>query len=94
MRISRVESKCPPEGSGPGEGRERLMMRRRGGGAGRWVRLGRGASGPCSLGLQCMLSQWSLGVSSRPAGREGLSVMIGLRCEGREVSSTKQISPS
>jgi hypothetical protein len=23
MRISRVESKCPPEGSGPGEGRER-----------------------------------------------------------------------
>ena len=23
MRISRVESKCPPEGSGPGEGRDR-----------------------------------------------------------------------
>jgi len=48
-------------------GRRMIKMRRRGGGVEHWVKLGRGASGPCSLGLQCMLSQWSLAsVSERP----------------------------
>jgi hypothetical protein len=49
-------------------GMRMLKMRRRGGGVARWGRLGRGASGPCSLGLRCMLSQWSLAsVSERPS---------------------------
>jgi hypothetical protein len=68
-------------------GMRMIKMRRRGGGVERWVRLGRGASDPCSLGLQCMLSQWSLEVSSRPAGREGLSVMIGVGCEGEGIGT-------
>jgi hypothetical protein len=47
-------------GKGGRGGMRMTKMRRRGGGVERWVRSGRGASGPCSLGLRCMLSQWSL----------------------------------
>ena len=55
------------QGRGGRGGKRKIKMRRRGGGVERWVKLGTGASDPCSSGLQCMRSLWSLAsVSERP----------------------------